>query len=555
MERQGYSLGIDSSTQGTTAVLMNLSTASVAAEARVRYRDDPRLSGFGLMEGQPLLPPREEGEADQPALLFLAALEAALSDLPRGLLSSVGSIAVSAQQHGQVWLGAGAEAAFAGLRAAGAGLPGSPGLAERFAPALASGRAPIWMSSNTEKEAAELRDAAGGSEAMTRLSGSDSPLRFSGAVLRHKALKEPGIYAACGRIHLISSFLAAVLSGNPEAPIDWGNGAGMSLMDWKDRRWSSVLLDAATRGLPGGTEGLRSRLPALASPLDTVGTIAPYFAERFGIPRAALVIAGSGDNPQTKVLAAGSLLSLGTSFVLMAAGDRPHEGANAMYDGLGRPFLFGCRTNGALTWEAVRLAHGLGADDFRACEKALTATPQGAVLRILQRERESFPASPSLDLGARGGFDEDYAGAVDSSLGLVWLGSAGFAGASGSAGGAGFAGGSGTVGGERREIVVTGGAASSDGVMRRIAAIWGRPAVRIEEAGAAAGAAVAAATALVPPEGREAYAERVAALVGRRGPRIEPSPSALAAYHGADGYLARLAREAERLGISGIAPP
>ena len=91
--------------------------------------------------------------------------------------------------------------------------------------------------------------------------------------------------------------------------------------------------------------------------------------------------------------------------------------------------------------------------------------------------------------------------------------------------------------------------------MRRIAAIWGRPAVRIEEAGAAAGAAVAAATALVPPEGREAYAERVAALVGRRGPRIEPSPSALAAYHGADGYLARLAREAERLGISGIASP
>jgi len=547
MERQGYSLGIDSSTQGTTAVLMNLSTNSVAAEAKVRYRDDPRLSGHGLMEGQPLLWPREEGEADQPALLFLAALEAALSDLPGGLLSSVRSIAVSAQQHGQVWLGGAAKAAFAGLGSAGAGLPGSPGLAERFAPALASERAPIWMSSDTEKEAAELRDAAGGAEAMTELSGSDSPLRFSGAVLRHKALKEPEAYAACDRIHLISSFLAAVLSGNPDAPIDWGNGAGMSLMDWRGRRWSATLLDAAARGLPGGTEGLRSRLPALASPLEGVGTIAPYFSERFGLPRDALVIAGSGDNPQTKVLAAGSLLSLGTSFVLMAEGDRPHEGANAMYDGLGRPFLFGCRTNGALSWEAVRLAHGLGADDFMACEKALTAVPQGSVLRILQRERESFPVSPPLDLGAREGFDEDYAGAVDSALGLVRLGSAGFAPAPASAA---SRGGPGAGGG--REIAVTGGAASSDGVMRRIAAIWGRPAVRIEEAGAAAGAAVAAATALVPAGERLAYAEQAAALVGRRGPRIEPSPSALAAYHGADGYLARLAREAARLGIEGL---
>jgi len=554
MERQGYSLGIDSSTQGTTAVLMNLSTNSVAAEARIRYRDDPRLSGYGLMEGQPLLPPREEGEADQPALLFLAALEAALSDLPRGLLSSVCSIAVSAQQHGQVWLGGTARAAFAGLGLAGAGRPGAPGLAERFAPALASERAPIWMTSDTGCEAAELREAAGGKRAMTELSGSDSPLRFSGAVLRHKALKEPAAYAACGRIHLISSFLAAVLSGNPDAPIDWGNGAGMSLMDWKGRRWSPTLLEAAARGLPGGSEGLRARLPDLASPLETVGTIAPYFSERFGIPRAALVIAGSGDNPQTKVLAGGSLLSLGTSFVLMAEGDRPHASANAMYDGLGRPFLFGCRTNGALSWESVRLAHGLGADDFRACEKALTAIPQGSILRILQREPESFPASPPLDLGAREGFDEDYAGAVDSALGLVWLGSAGFTAPAGGPTG-GPTGGPATDESGRREITVTGGAASSDGVMRRIAAIWGRPAVRIEEAGAAAGAAVAAATALVPPEDRQAYAEHVAAIVGRRGPRIEPAPSALAAYHGSDGYLVRLAREAARLGIVGTGSP
>jgi xylulokinase len=527
MNDRGYALGIDSSTQGTTAVLVDRESFALVAEAKVRYRDDPRLQGFGLIEGSPLLPPREEGEADQPALLFLAALDAVLSDLPASLLCRVDAIAVSAQQHGQVWLGQGAKAACSGLRLEGAGRPGRPGLAERFAPALASGRSPIWMSANTSNEAEELREAAGGADAMTALSGSDSPLRFSGAVLRHRALQEPEAYAACARIHLISSFLASVLSGREDAPIDWGNGAGMSLMDWGRRCWSELLVKAASDGLPGGAPGLCAKLPALAHPLAPVGSMARYFTERYGIPATAIVVAGSGDNPQTKVLASGSLLSLGTSFVLMAEGARPHRDANAMYDGLGRPFLFGCRTNGSLAWEAVRLSHGLDADDFAAAESALAATAPGSVLRILQRERESFPPSPPVDFGRREDFAEDYAGAVDSSLGLLWLGSRDFA--EGPATGHG-------------EISVTGGAAASDGTLRRIAAIWGRPVARIGEAGAAAGAAVAAAAALAPEAGRVDYAARAAALVSGRGARIEPDPRDLAAYHGEGGYLHRLAR-------------
>lgn len=537
MEGPGLVLGIDSSTQGTTAVLIDRSSLARVGEARVRYRDDPRLAGFGLMAGEPLLAPREEGEADQPVLLFLAALDAVLGDLPREGLSQVGAIAVSAQQHGQVWLGGGAQAAYRSLGLEGSGRAGAPDLAGLFAPGLASERSPIWMSANTAREAGELRAAAGGEAAMTALSGSDSPLRFSGAVMRHRALAEPGTYGACARIHLISSFLASVLSGRAEAPIDWGNGAGMSLMDWRERCWSGLLVAAAAAGLPGGTEGLLSRLPALAHPLAVVGRVARYFTERHGLPAEALILAGSGDNPQTKVLAPGALLSLGTSFVLMAEGSSPRKGANAMYDGLGRPFLFGCRTNGSLAWEAVRLSHGLGADDFSAAEGALASTPPGSVLRVLQRERESFPESPAMDYGRQEAFAEDYAGVVDSALGLLWLGSRGFA--DGVAGVAGVAGGS---RGAQGELAVTGGAAGSEGVLGRIAAIWDRPVVRIGEAGAAAGAAVAAAVALAPEGEREAYASRAAAAVSGRGLRVEAGPGQLAAYHGEGGYLGRLAR-------------
>jgi len=527
VEEAGYSLGIDSSTQGTTAVIVDLGSRSIAARAKVRYRDDPRLSAFALDRAAPILPPREEGEADQPVGVFLAALDAVLSDLPGRMLAGVRAVAVSAQQHGQVWLSAGAPSAFADLRAAGSGAAGRPALAERLASSLASDRSPIWMSSNTASEADHLRKAAGGTVAMTALSGSDSPLRFSGAVLRHRALREPELYAACRTVHLISSFLAGVFSGRADVPIDWGNGAGTSLMDWEGRRWSDGLVAAAADGLPGGAAALSARLPELSHPLSRVGSVARYFTERYGIPADAIVVAGSGDNPQTKVLAGGGLLSLGTSFVLMTGGRAPHPAANAMYDGLGRPFLFGCRTNGALTWEAARLERGVGADDFASCERALASVPPGSSIRVLQTVAESFPASPTLDLGRGADFESDYSGVVDSSLGLLLLGSRSFDAGSTD---------------PRETLAVTGGAAASDGTLKRIAALWNRPVARIGEAGAAAGAAVAAAVALAPEPERDGLAAALAAAVSAPEPAVQPDPRFVAAYHGEAGYLRRLER-------------
>ena len=180
-------LGIDSSTQSTTAVVMDRSSFATVAEAKVRYRDDPRLASFGLTEGAPILPPRESGEAEQPVALFLAALEALLSDLGPAILGRVAAIDLSAQQHGQVWLGADGAKAMAALRERGSGAKGSPNLVATLGPGLAYNRAPIWMSANTEAEAEELRASLGGSEGITARSGSDSPLRFSGAVLRRES--------------------------------------------------------------------------------------------------------------------------------------------------------------------------------------------------------------------------------------------------------------------------------------------------------------------------------------------------------------------------------
>ncbi|HRY72236.1 MAG TPA: glycosyltransferase, partial [Spirochaetia bacterium] len=70
---------------------------------------------------------------------------------------------------------------------------------------------------------------------------------------------------------------------------------------------------------------------------------------------------------------------------------------------------------------------------------------------------------------------------------------------------------------------------------------FGRRVVPIADAGAAAGAAVAAACALVPEAEREGLAERARAVAARPGPAVEPDPAAVRAYRGPGGYLERLA--------------
>lgn len=516
-----YVLGLDSSTQSLSAVVVDRQDAKVVKTASISYKNDARLAGHGLDPELLLLPPREPGEADQPPLLFLASLEALFADLKAsGVdLGLVGLVNVSAQQHGQVYLSTGFLDALAVLKA-GTGTERS--LAQVLSGAFSHPRAPIWKTSDTVTQAEDLRRAAGGSEAMIGLTGSDSPLRFTGAVARKVFTQEPGVWDRTVRLHMLSSFLPAVLTANPDVPADWGNGSGTSLMDYKKKDWSPVLIAAAASGLAGGAEALRAKLTPVVSPLTLAGTMAPWFVKKFGFSAEARVLIGSGDNPQTKVLVQGDLLSLGTSFVMMVdTGDGlvdTRGWGNAMYDGVGRPFLFGCRTNGALVWDRLRQRAGLAAGDFLTSESALAAQAPGSVMALWQPDVESFPPSPALPLTVQGddGFARAFPGCVDSALGLLYRGSLPWL--------AGKA-----TGASAPPLFVTGGPTSSPGIMRRIAAVWNRPVVTIGTTGAALGAAAAAlafdgvSKPLLPPS--------VAVL---------PVASDVEALHRPGGYLDRL---------------
>ncbi len=534
-QSRNLSLGLDLSTQSLSAVILDIDSRARVFQRSLDYIQDARLNGYGIRRKDYLIPPRVEGEADQPPALFFAAIDAMFEDIRNAGISlrDIGVINDSGQQHGHVYLNSQAYTIFARLNDASSA---QQDLVTQLEGCLAYGTAPIWMTANSLPQTKEMRDYVGGKKRMIELSGSDIPLRFSGPVIRRVAQQFPEAYRRTAKIQLISSLIPAILTGNSQVPVDFGNACGMSLMDYRRKQWSSSLIQAATAGLPGGKAGLRNKLPPIVAPDSIVGTIADYFVTKYGFSPECKIAAGSGDNPQAKVLVEGDLLSLGTSFVNMTATDAgalDSDGmANAMYDGVGRPFIFSCRTNGALVWDQLRATYGLKKEEYAVAEEALHKTSLARNLVFWQPRTESFPPSGSFALtrvDSPANLYNDYAGLIETSLSAVYWHSRHFA---RSAAG---------------PLYVTGGASRSPGVLRRIAAIWRRPVVCIENAGASLGAAVAGVSALNKSKGRDFNVEEYCTNLLKRDIEIQPRPEDVSAFHDPGGFLTRFAAQEAKL--------
>jgi xylulokinase len=535
-KNQRFALGLDSSTQSLSAIVIDIDTAEKCFEHAIDYRADERTNCFGIGEDY-ILPPKSEGEAEQPPLMYLASLNAMFADMREAgvALENIVAINTSGQQHGHVYLNRNAAIIFSNLQPA---ENSRLELKTLLAGAFSYSTAPIWMTANTVAQTNHVREAVGGKTEMIERSGSDAPLRFTGAVIRRVAEQSSRAYAATEKIQLISSFIPAVLSGNPSVPIDIGNGCGMSLMNYRNKVWDAELIEATADGLPGGSEALFAKLPELAAPYSVVGNIATYFVERYGFSEACSIIAGSGDNPQAKVPVAGDLLSLGTSFVNMVSTDGdtldPEGYANAMYDGIGRPFMFGCRTNGAMVWDAVRGNYGLEKEQYAPAEDALQNISPGQYMTFWQPKTESFPVSGAFDLirandSQTPNLAADYSGVIETSLAAVYVYSQVFTKQT------------------QEPLFVTGGATGSPQIMRRVAGIWNRPAIPVEKGGAALGAAVAGAKAYCDLMDEPFDVEAFSTAVLKRGELIQPNPTDVEAYHGGGNYLQRFRDTYERI--------
>ena len=213
-------LGLDSSTQSLSALLISAESNKVIASASVNFGKD--LPAYEAPSG--FIPGGKDGKVHADPRMWLDALDLVLEKLSSETdLSKITHIAGSGQQHGSVYVNHSFEP---GINA----LDPKKSLSAQLASTFSRETSPIWMDCSTGEECRETEQALGGSEEVCSRSGSVAIERFTGSQIRKFYKEDPDGYRQTARIHLVSSFLASVLAGQ-SVPIDFGDGAGMNLTE------------------------------------------------------------------------------------------------------------------------------------------------------------------------------------------------------------------------------------------------------------------------------------------------------------------------------------
>lgn len=348
-------LGLDLSTQSLSALIVDGDNGQILVDESINFGRD--LPGYNAPNGFVKGP--NEGEVFSSPLMWLDAADKLFAKLQESTdLSSIRGIAGSGQQHATVYLNSRFKEAIGNLNT-------SSSLSENLKSTLSRDHSPIWMDNSTSGECGEIADAADGKDNVLKISGSIPIERFSGAQIRKFYKTDSAAYANTDAIHLASSFFCSVMSGS-NAPIDFGDGAGMNLLNLADNNWDPTLLEACA-------PGLSSKLPDAKASNSYVSTINSYFVEKYGFSADTEVYVFSGDNPNSLIGCGGALpgtavISLGTSDTFFAAMSNPVTDPNGFGHVFGNPaggyMSLICFMNGSLTREKLKDHFNLGWDEF-----------------------------------------------------------------------------------------------------------------------------------------------------------------------------------------------
>jgi xylulokinase len=350
-------LGLDSSTQSLSALVIDLDAGKVVADRSVNFGE--RLPQYKSPRGFLAHDDQRIKHADP--LMWVEALDLVLQDLREaGVdLGRVRAVSGAAQQHGSVYLAT-------SLDEVGDWSLSAP-LHEQVQPLLSRKTSPIWMDSSTSAECAEIAAAVGGDERVAAATGSRATPRFTGPQIRRFYKTGPVEWQRTSEIHLVSSFMASLLVGR-SVNIDLGDGAGMNLLDLASGGWSGALLDATA-------PKLQQRLRPPVASASVVGEVAGYFVKKYGFAAGTKVIAFTGDNPSSLIGMGASgpgtaVISLGTSDTVFAAMAAPRIDPRGYGSVFGNPaggfMALACFSNGSLAREEIARRFGLSWDDFAA---------------------------------------------------------------------------------------------------------------------------------------------------------------------------------------------
>ncbi|KAJ5196650.1 hypothetical protein N7449_007129 [Penicillium cf. viridicatum] len=343
-------IGFDLSTQQLKGLVVN-SDLKVVHVAKFDFDADSQ--GFPIKKG--VLNNEAEHEVFAPVALWLQALDGVLESLRKQGLDfrRVKGISGAGQQHGSVYWGQNAESLLRNLDS-------SKSLEAQLEGAFSHPYSPNWQDSSTQKECDEFDAALGDREHLAQATGSKAHHRFTGPQILRFTRKHPEIYEKTSRISLVSSFLASLFLGHV-APFDISDVCGMNLWNIKKGEYDERLIQLCSGVF--GVEGLKQKLGEV--PEDGglhLGSVHPYFVERFGFSPDCTVIPATGDNPATilalPLLPSDAMVSLGTSTTfLMSTPSYKPDPATHFFNHPTTPGLYMfmlCYKNGGLAREHVR---------------------------------------------------------------------------------------------------------------------------------------------------------------------------------------------------------
>ncbi len=471
-------LGIDSGTQSTKAIVPDLETGAILAQASRAY---------GLIEG---LPP---GHLEQHPEDWFAALK----DVVAACLVQLGErrrevrgIGVSGQQHGLVVL----DENDAVVRPA-----------------------KLWCDTSTAEQCAQFEVAFGGQAGLIAKTGNAILPGYTAPKLLWLKQNEPERFRRVRTVLLPHDYLNFRLTGAKR--MEYGDASGTGLLDVRSREWDrdlTAFVDPAVDAM----------LPELGSSNAVHGTLLPELAAEWGLSSETIVSAGGGDN-MMGAIGTGNLgggvvtASFGTSGTLYACSETPlvdpRGEVAAFCDSTDRWLPLVCTMNVTVATEQVRSWFGW---DLAELERQVASVPAGAdgvaFLPYLNGERTpNLPRGVGVlhGLGSNSASPAHLARAAmeGATLGLGY-GLRRFA----------------ELGLDPSEIRLTGGGSKS-AVWRQIAAdVFGVPVVALATAeGAGLGGAIQAAFA----DGRGSHEELSRRLVVLdEATRCGPSPDRVGLY-------------------------
>ena len=343
-----YVIGIDSGTQGTKALIVDLETGEVCGRGH---------SAHAMIEN--LGPGASEQDPRTWVLAFESALASALKESASDPKKAV-AIGVSGQQHGFVPLDRD-------------GLPIRP--------------AKLWNDTSTVEETDLIIERLGGKAKAIEKLGIAPAVGFTASKILWLKMHEPENFARLAAVLLPHNYLNYHLTGRLH--MEYGDASGTGLMDIRKQEWSAEALAAVDPDLAG-------KLPPLTHPKEPVGLMRKEIAARFGLGRV-LVAGGGGDNMMGavgtgNVVPGVCTLSLGTSGTVYSFVPRPFidpEGEIAAFcDSTGGWLPLLCTMNVTNTTEMFKAVHGLSNEGLESLASGAAPGAGGLVfLPFIDGER------------------------------------------------------------------------------------------------------------------------------------------------------------------------